>query len=101
MKSIFKLVPYIMVSALMTNAAQASDGSINFQGRLIAQTCTIAVGGVTSETMATVTLPTVSASMLYAVGKTSGRTYFEIELSNCSGSASSAAAYFQGGSDVD
>ncbi|MGL5470866.1 MAG: fimbrial protein [Shewanella sp.] len=101
MKLVIKLVPFAIAAALMGNAAQASDGSINFQGRVVDQTCTITVGGVVSPAVATVTLPTVSASLLDAAGKTTGRTDFEIELSSCSGAATTAAAFFEAGADVD
>ncbi|MGL4545565.1 MAG: fimbrial protein, partial [Plesiomonas sp.] len=101
MKSVIKFVPVVIAAAFMTNAAQAADGTINFQGRLIAQTCTIAVDGAVSPAAATVTLPTVSASALSVAGNTTGRTNFEIELSGCTGAAATAAAFFEAGSDVD
>lgn len=101
MKLIIKLVPVVISAALMTNAANAADGSINFNGSLMAQTCTITVEGKISPAAATVTLPTVSTSLLNAPGKTAGRTNFEIELSNCLGAATNAVAYFEIGDDVD
>lgn len=101
MKAVISLVSFLVSAVLMTNTAHASDGTIYFQGRLIAQTCTITVGGVVSPAVATVTLPIVLASQLDAAGKVAGRTDFEIELSNCTGSASTAAAFFEAGADVD
>lgn len=101
MKSTIKFIPFVISAVLLSNAAQAADGTINFSGRLIAQTCTITVGGVVSPAVATVTLPTVSTSLLAAAGQSTGRTDFEIELSGCTGAATTAAAFFEAGADVD
>ncbi|MGL4545567.1 MAG: fimbrial protein, partial [Plesiomonas sp.] len=101
MKCVIKFVPVVIAAALMTNAAQAADGTIDFQGRLIEQTCSITVEGSVNPHLASVTMPSVSTSALSAAGMTTGRTNFEIELSNCSGSAATAAAFFDAGADVD
>lgn len=102
MKLVIKFVPFVIAATLMGNAAQAYEGSINFQGRMVDQTCSITVDGIaTVPLLATVTLPTVSASFLDAAGKTSGRTDFNIELSSCSGTATTAAVFFEAGADVD
>ncbi|NWC96543.1 MULTISPECIES: fimbrial protein [unclassified Pseudomonas] len=81
--------------------ANAADGAINFAGELVNQTCTVSVGGVVSPAVATVTLPTISNSLLDAAGKTEGRTGFDVTLSGCTGTATTAAAFFNSGSTVD
>lgn len=81
--------------------ATAADGTINFAGELLSQTCTISVGGVVSPAVATVTLPTISNSLLDVAGKTEGRTGFDVTLSGCTGTATTAAAFFNSGSTVD
>ncbi|CAM3288824.1 MULTISPECIES: fimbrial protein [Pseudomonas] len=81
--------------------ATAADGTINFAGELVSQTCTISVGGVVSPAVATVTLPTISNSLLDVAGKTEGRTGFDVTLSGCTGTATTAAAFFNSGATVD
>jgi len=82
-------------------AAHAYDGQIQFSGELVAQTCTIDVNGTVTPAAATVTLPTVSTGALTAAGNTTGQTGFQISLSNCTGPAKSAAAFFENGPTVD
>lgn len=114
---------YIALAALVSlsvmSAAQASDGTINFGGKLFNQTCTISVNGGTS--MGTVTLPTLLVSAFGVAGATGGSTVFNIGLSGCGGgsssgvlsdsalngtasnpkSISSASAYFENGPSID
>lgn len=101
MKLFVKLVPVAVSVALMSGVANASDGIIEFNGKLISQTCTIKVDGAVSPTVASVQLPTVSTSLLTSPGQYTGRTNFEIELSNCAGAGLNAAAFFETGADVD
>lgn len=79
----------------------ASNGTVNFTGEVLDKTCDVTIDGNASP--ATVILQAVDKSQLNAAGKTAKRTGFNIELSNCSGSASvtSAAAFFENGSTVD
>ena len=90
-----------LVSATGAQFANASDGTINFNGQLTDQTCTVSVNGVVTPTVATVTLPTVSTGTLTLAGETAGSTAFNIRLSNCVGAASAVAAFFESGSGVD
>lgn len=70
--------------ALAPQAAQASDGTITFSGKIITQTCTVSTGTAGSFT---VTLPLVTADTasgnLQASGDTAGTTPFTISLTNC------------------
>ncbi|MBO9537918.1 fimbrial protein [Herbaspirillum sp.] len=91
----------IIATAALGQAAYAADGTINFAGKLEAQTCTIDVNGTTTPAVATVTLPTVSTGKLAAAGDTTGQTGFIVGLKNCSGPAKSAAAFFESGATVD
>lgn len=91
----------VLVAATGTQFANAADGTINFNGELVNQTCTIAVDGVVTPAVATVTLPTISTSLLNAAGQAEGRTGFNIQLTNCVGAATTAAAFFNSGSTVD
>jgi major type 1 subunit fimbrin (pilin) len=91
----------VLVSASGVQFANAADGTINFNGELVNQTCTIAVDGVVSPAVATVTLPTISTGLLTAAGQVEGQTGFNIQLTNCVGTATTAAAFFNSGATVD
>lgn len=91
----------VLVCATGAQFANAADGTINFNGELVNQTCTIAVDGVVTPAVATVTLPTISTSLLTTAGQAEGRTGFNIQLTSCVGAATTAAAFFNSGSTVD
>ncbi|MHA6575525.1 fimbrial protein [Pseudomonas yamanorum] len=113
---------YIALAALASisamSAVQASDGTVNFGGMLLTNTCNISVNGGTN--VGTVTLPTLSTVTLGTAGATAGRTNFTIGLSGCNKSIyaflngvetsplygvnttlSNAYAYFENGAGVD
>lgn len=101
MTSAIKFVPIVIAAVGMMNAVHAADGNIDFQGKLYVQTCTIKVNGIVTPA-AVVSLPTLSASLLDAVGKVAGQTNFDIELSNCTGqNIHMVKAFFEAGADVD
>lgn len=88
----------------LSHQALASDGTINFTGKIEDITCTINVdsGSATS----TVTLPAVPKSALGAIGSTAGDTPFTIKLTGCTGTGVSATAkdvavYFEPGGNVN
>lgn len=72
---------------------QAADGTINFNGLVVAGACTTVntvnvngtiLGAVGAKPIATLTLPTVNVNALNTgVGVYAGQTPFSIELSNC------------------
>jgi len=95
------LVLAVLVAASGAQLANAADGTINFNGELVDQTCTIAVDGVVTPAAATVTLPTVSINRLTTAGQVTGQTGFNIQLSNCVGAATTTAAFFESGASVD
>jgi major type 1 subunit fimbrin (pilin) len=68
-----------LVAAGVSNAAMAVN-TITFTGVVDAQTCTVAVGGSANPT---VTLPTVGASELAALGNTAGATPFTVDVTGC------------------
>lgn len=83
-------------------ASATSTGTITFTGEVTDTTCEVSVNGDGAD--ATVTLPTVPATELKTTGLTTGRTNFDLQLSNCSVGANGAntvSAYFQTGSTVD
>ncbi len=96
------LLASTIVATLGTTAVQAaSNGVVNFTGEVLDKTCDITIDGNASP--ATVVLQAVDKAQLASPGATAKRTGFNIELSNCSGSATvnSAAAFFENGSTVD
>ena len=90
-------------SAFMAHAE--SNGTITFNGLVTDTTCDVSVNGQGAD--ATVQLPTVSSTLLAAPGNTTGRTQFNMELTNCTlGTAtgdtvSQVSAFFQAGATVD
>lgn len=100
-KTIFAIAAIAAIGSAAFGQAHAADGTINFVGKLEAQTCTIDVNGTVTPAIATVTLPTVSTGKLVNSGETTGQTGFIIGLKNCTGPAISAAAFFESGSTVD
>ena len=76
-------------------AANAADGTITFNGKVIAPTCSVsnASGGNLS-----VNLPTVLTTAFSGLGSTAGQTSFELSLTGCPTSPSGiqVAAEFSG-----
>ncbi|PHV22481.1 fimbrial protein [Janthinobacterium sp. BJB446] len=87
----------VLLAAATTQSAFASDGTITFNGELLDSTCVVTVNGATS----TVTLPKLSAAMLKTAKNIAGQTGFNIHLSACTGSTTTAAAFFETGPGVD
>ncbi|HHW4678532.1 MAG TPA: fimbrial protein [Xylella sp.] len=92
----FALSSITSAAILFCGSALASDGSINFSGKITDQTCTIN-GGSKSLTL---TLPTISFSSLKTIGDTAGRTPFAIQLTNCTAN-SKVSTYFLPGPSVN
>ncbi|EFA4228979.1 fimbrial protein [Escherichia coli] len=90
-----------ILAAASSSATLAYDGTINFTGKVVAQTCSVSSG---SKNL-TVTLPTVSEASLAAATNTAGLTPFTIELTGCNTSAASGAqsvkAYFEPNATTD
>ncbi|WP_104656246.1 fimbrial protein [Ralstonia insidiosa] len=91
MKHALLAITAVVLPALVP-VAHASEGTVDFQGKLVAQTCTVRTVGTAGNT---VMLPTLSTSLLQTAGQTAGRTRFNISLTNCAGAAKSAAAFFE------
>ncbi|MBB6188684.1 fimbrial protein [Rhodanobacter sp. MP7CTX1] len=93
------LVAVMGVAAFTPKIAAAADGTITFNGKVTAQTCTINGNGTASNNFA-VTLPTVSASALSATGAVAGRTQFNIALSACTPGTGNVVTNFEPGPTV-
>lgn len=86
-----------------TGVQAAGNGTINFSGKVVAQTCDAAVNG--GANTSSVTLPTVQTSVLGSTGSTAGQTSFNIALTNCATPSptggTTVKAYFEKGAAVD
>ena len=69
-------------------ANSASDNTINFQGEVTDQTCSVTVNGNTTAPV--VLMPTVSTSDLSASGETAGQTTFTMGLTGCTANTSAS-----------
>ncbi|ELY4776485.1 fimbrial protein [Cronobacter turicensis] len=95
------------VCAILTiatfSAQAASTGTITFNGELTDTTCEVDINGQGSD--ATIVLPTVGVNQLTANGDTTGRTSFNMNISDCvigtEGGHSKVSAFFQPGNTVD
>ncbi|EWS77675.1 type 1 fimbrial protein [Xylella taiwanensis] len=95
----FALSSLTSAALVFCGSALAADGTITITGKVTDRTCTITGNGGTSQSFA-LPLPTVSFSSLNSEGKTTARTPFYIELTNCT-AGSTVATYFEPGPSVD
>jgi len=93
MKKILTSIAVIGFVAMSATAAHASDGVINFSGKLVDTSCNVSVGG--GGTVGNIILPNISVTELAAAGETAGDIGFTIALSACSGSKSPVRVFFE------
>lgn len=87
------LIALALISApVLMSTANAADGSINFTGNITDAACTVD----TNSASQTVTLGNVSSAAFNAVGSTAAPTKFDIKLTNCPETVTSAAVKFDG-----
>ena len=90
-----------ILATALSSATHAYDGTITFNGKVVAQTCSVTTG---SKNL-TVTLPTVSANSLNSSGEVVGLTPFTISLEGCNTAAAtgvqSVKAYFEPNASTD
>ncbi|WP_337014336.1 fimbrial protein [Pantoea sp. AS142] len=79
-----KFITLIAATIVSSGANAASDNTINFQGQVTDETCSVSVNGNSASPV--VLMPTVSRSDLDASGKTAGQVTFDIGLTGCAGS---------------
>lgn len=82
----------VVTSALISSAAFAADGTINFTGNVTDTACTVD----TASANQTVKLGTVAVSSFAAAGATAAPTRFSINLTNCPATAKTANIRFDG-----
>jgi len=89
------LVAVMAATAFAPTAQAANTGTITITGKVLSDTCTVAVNGG-----ATVVLPTVMTNSLGTVGSFAGTTPFNVALSGCDTNTASASMAFSG-SNID
>lgn len=92
MKTLLLVVTITATLSLVNKVSAATDGTVNFSGKLSDQTCQVTLNDGTSAS-GTVKLPTVPKSSL---DTKPGRTPFTLKLTNCQASATAfgVTAYF-------
>ena len=98
MKKLF-ITASILAAFAGMNAQAASTGTITFNGELTATTCNVVVDNQAAD--ATIQLPTLGINQLATAGSTAGETSFNMALSDCAGTLTTATAFFENGTTVE
>jgi major type 1 subunit fimbrin (pilin) len=99
------LIAGLSIAAIAPPSAHAADGTINFNGKVVANSCSIAVAGGTAATAlsgtatGTVTLKPVFTSVLSTVGTadTADAAPFSLVYSGCDTNVATVQANFSAG----
>lgn len=91
-KQINTLAVLAVICGAAVSTANAADGTINFTGEIIDAACTVSAATANQ----TVALGQVSKSAFSAVNDTAAATAFQIDLSACPASVTSASVKFDG-----
>ncbi|MDF3084736.1 fimbrial protein [Burkholderia sola] len=94
-------IPFLVVAAgaAFSSMAHAADGTVNFNGKVIASTCSVEGGSDLS-----VPLPPVSTTALADVGSVAGRSAFSLALKGCTTGDKNpvkVGVIFENGASVD
>ena len=103
MKTTFSALAIGGLLGLASLGAHAADGTITINGTVTDTTCSINGNTAGSDTSKTITLPTVTASSLAAMGATAGTSQpadLEFKLTGCT-TGTKAIASFENGPNVD
>jgi len=87
------------LAILLPTAAAASDGTIHFEGSVIAPTCTLTNGPSPADIR--VKLPAVAVSALSAAGQVAGRTPFIIRVADCDAATTQVQTFFEPGPTIN
>jgi major type 1 subunit fimbrin (pilin) len=86
------LIAGLSIAAFVPQAARA-DGTINFTGKVVQNTCSFNVNG-SGTANGVVALPVVFTSALQGLGKVAGATPFSIVVSGCDSNLTSVQELF-------
>lgn len=93
------LIAAMAAAGFAPNAQAASSGTINFTGKVLADTCVIKINNSASNVVA---LPTVmTAAFGGAAGNAAGTTPFTVDLTGCDTNTTSANMAFTAGPSID
>ncbi|TCW47436.1 major type 1 subunit fimbrin (pilin) [Phytobacter diazotrophicus] len=94
MKKLFLVASVTAAISLLNTASAATNGTVNFSGKLNDQTCQVVLNNGSAS--GTVTLPTVPKEKLAAKYDQAGKTPFTLKLTGCKASTTSfgVLAYF-------
>lgn len=93
-----KILSALAIGLAISNTAMAADGTINFTGLIITNTCTISINngtGAQTGAIGTVNLPIVTKSQFSGVGDTSQGKAFTIALTGCDSLLNGKTVAFQ------
>ncbi|KWE90232.1 fimbrial protein [Burkholderia territorii] len=90
----------VALAIALPGVSHAADGTIDFNGEVVSQTCTIN-GNNTGKSDFTVTLKSVPTSALKKDGDIAERTPWTIALTNCTPASGNVTVYFEPGPQVD
>lgn len=95
MKKLLVVASVTAAISLVSTASAATNGTVNFSGKLNDQTCQVVLNNGTSAS-GTVTLPTVPKERLPSKYSWTGKTGFTLKLSGCKASSTAfgVLAYF-------
>ncbi|MEH4625747.1 fimbrial protein [Phytobacter diazotrophicus] len=95
MKNLFLVASVTAAISLLNTANAATNGTVNFSGKLNDQTCQVVLNNGSSAS-GTVTLPTVPKERLSWIFAQTGNTPFTLKLTGCKASTTSfgVLAYF-------
>lgn len=91
-KQLHALALVSVISGIAMSSANAADGTIQFNGEIIDAACTVSPTSANQ----TVTLGQVSSSAFSAINDTAAATAFQIDLTACPGTVSTASVKFDG-----
>ncbi|ALN55841.1 MULTISPECIES: fimbrial protein [Lysobacter] len=80
-------------------ACFAADGTVHFEGSVIAPTCVLTNGPSPADIR--VKLPAVAVSALSAAGEVAGRTPFIIRVADCDASTTQIQTFFEPGPTIN
>ncbi|WP_394541247.1 fimbrial protein [Lysobacter enzymogenes] len=79
--------------------SKAADGTIHFEGSVIAPTCVLTNGPSPADIR--VKLPAVAVSALSAAGEVAGRTPFIIRVADCDATTTQVQTFFEPGPTIN
>lgn len=102
MKKLLLIASATAAISLVNTVNAATNGTVNFNGKLTDQTCQVTLNDGTSAS-GTVKLPTIPKSALAGNGDVAGKTPFKLKLTGCKASTTAfgVTAYFPNNENIN